>query len=127
MRRRSQEPCRPGWQLLQVCVWQNNNRDDYNEDDGDEYEHTLLDQMMTTMMRWEPNSLTDSSHPVRRLSRGIGSEDQRRFLEAQSFSKWSQKRVGILKDFCVETLLEMVQGILVEEFGTCRKNRNKLS
>ena len=52
LRRRSQEPCRPGWQLLQVCVWQNNNRDDYNEDDGDEYEHTLLDQMMITMMRW---------------------------------------------------------------------------
>ena len=121
MRRRSQEPCRPGWQLLQVCVWQNNNRDDYNEDDGDEYEHTLLDQMMTTMMRWEPNSLTDSSHPVCRLSRGIGSEDQRRFLEAQSFSKWSQKLVGILKYFCVEKLLEMVSDILVEGFGACHK------
>ena len=69
----------------------------------------------------EPNSLTDSSHPVRRLSRGIGSEDQRRFLQAQSFSKWSQKRVGILKDFCVETLLEMVSDILVEGFGACHK------
>ena len=121
MRRRSQEPCRPGWQLLQVCVWQNNNHDDYNEDDGDEYEHTLLDQMMTTMMRWEPNSLTDSSHPVRRLSRGIGSEDQRRFLQAHSFSKWSQKQVGILKYFCVEKLLETVSDILVEGFGTCHK------
>ena len=120
MRRRSQEPCRPGWQLLQVCVWQNNNHDDYNEDDGDEYEHTLLDQMMT-MMRWEPNSLTDSSHPVCGLSRGIGSEHQRRFLQAHSFSKWSQKRVGILKYFCVEKLLETVSDILVEGFGACHK------
>ena len=121
MRHRSQEPCRPGWQLLQVCVWQNNNHDDYNEDDGDEYEHTLLDQMMTTMMRWEPNSLTDSSHPVCRLSRGIGSEHQRRFLQAHSFSKWSQKLVGILKYFRVEKLLETVSDILVEGFGACHK------
>ena len=121
MRRRSQEPCQPGWQLLQVCVWQNNNHDDYNEDDGDEYEHTLLDQMMTTMMRWEPNSLTDSSHPVCRLSRGIGTEDQRRFLQAHSFSKGAQKLVGILKYFCVEKLLEMVSDILVEGFGACHK------
>ena len=69
------------------------------------------------MMRWEPNSLTDSGHPIRGLSRGIGSEDQRRFLEAQSFSK----RVEMLKHFCVETLLEIISDILIEEFGACHK------
>ena len=95
LRRRSQEPCRPGWQLLQVCVWQNNHHDDFYQwlywgERWRIWSHTLIDQM-TRMMRWEPNSLTDSSHPVRGLSRGIGSEDQRRFLETQSFAKWSRK------------------------------------